>query len=720
MPRALPWASVSFDGSADMARAVQELAGRLPAALAPAARLAYNYRWAWLPGAADAFRSIDPHRWETALQNPVRLLQEAPRSALERAAQDPQRWDELARALDADLARPSITDPVNPEHPVAFLCAEYGIHVSLPIYSGGLGVLAGDMLKEASDRAVPMVGVGLLYRQSYFRQSIDPSGWQHEHWVDLDPERLPEALVTGANGRPLTVTVKIRQRDVAVQVWRVDAGRVPLYLLDSDVPQNAPVDRWITARLYVADRETRLAQYAVLGIGGVLALNALGIDPAVVHLNEGHAAFAPIELAHEAVLAGASLDEALAAARHRTVFTTHTPVAAGNEAYNVGELTWALGDLPEQLHCDPDVLIRMGRVNPQDGNEGFGLTPLGLRMSRAANAVSRRHGEVAREMWQPIFPGTPVDSVPIRHVTNGVHLPTWMAPSVRELLDRHCGPGWWRNTGDPRVAAGIDTIPDAELWAARNQQRARLVEYVAERSVHDRLARGERADYVDAAALAFDPEVLTLGFARRLATYKRLYLIIRDAARALSLIAAQRPVQIVLAGKAHPADVEGKRIVQQLFSLKGAPHVAGRVVFVEDYDLGVAQHLVSGCDVWINLPRPPLEASGTSGMKAAMNGSVNLSVLDGWWSEAYDGDNGWAVDSPLGVDAETQDSQDAARVYDILEREVVPTFHDRDAAGVPPRWVARVRASLKTAVTRFTAARMLEDYLSSPYRVPPD
>ncbi|HEV7679657.1 MAG TPA: alpha-glucan family phosphorylase [Candidatus Dormibacteraeota bacterium] len=711
---------MSFDGSADIARAAQELAGRLPAALAPAARLAYNYRWAWLPGAADAFRSIDPHRWETALQNPVRLLQEAPRRELERAAEDAQRWQALAAELDADLGRPWLSDPIPPDHPVAFLCAEYGIHVSLPIYSGGLGVLAGDMLKEASDRAVPMVGVGLLYRQSYFRQTIDPSGWQHEHWIDLDPERLPEALVTAQNGEPLSVSVNIRSRDVAMQVWRVDVGRVPLYLLDSDVPENDPVDRWITARLYVADRETRLAQYAVLGIGGVLALHAMGFDPGVVHLNEGHAAFAPIELAHEAVLAGASLEDALAQARHRTVFTTHTPVAAGNEAYNVGELNWALGELPAQLGCEADALFRLGRVNPTDAGEGFGLTPLGIHMSRAANAVSRRHGEVAREMWQPMFPGTPVESVPIRHVTNGVHLPTWMAPAVRELLDRHVGEDWWRNTADPRVAAGIDTIPDSELWAVRNQQRARLVEYVADRSVHDRLARGERAEYVQAAALAFDPEVLTLGFARRLATYKRLYLIIRDAARALALIAAQRPVQIVLAGKAHPADVEGKRIVQQLFSLKDAPFVAGRVVFVEDYDLGVAQHLVSGCDVWVNLPRPPLEASGTSGMKAAMNGSLNLSVLDGWWAEAYDGENGWAIDSPMGVDAETQDSADAARLYEVLEKEVLPTFHDRDAAGVPPRWVAHVRASLKTAVTRFTSARMLEDYLASSYRVPPD
>jgi len=718
-PGAVPWGLVSFDGTSDIARAVHDLASRIPAGLAPAARLAYNYRWSWLPGGDAAFRAIDAHRWEAAGANPVRLLEEAPLAELERAAADP-RWAELDAQLSADLARPPLAGEVRPEHPVAFLCAEYGVHPSLPIYSGGLGVLAGDMLKQASDHALPMVGVGLLYRQSYFRQNIDLSGWQHEHWHDVDTDQLPAALVTNSDGCPLTVSLPIRGHDVCVQIWRVDVGRVPLYLLDTAHPDNAPLDRWITTRLYVADRETRLAQYAVLGVGGMLALRAMGIDPGVVHLNEGHAALAPVELAREAIAAGRSPGEALSAARLRTVFTTHTPVAAGNEAYGPAELAAVLGDLALSFGGDEEAVLRLGRVHPDDENEGLGLTPLGLRMSRAANAVSRRHGVVSRAMWQPVFPQCGAEHVPIHHVTNGVHLPTWMSAAMRELLDRHLDAGWWRHPGDPRVAAGIDQIPAAELWEVRNRLRAQLVDYVRERSVADRLARGERTDFVQAAALSFDPNVLTLGFARRLATYKRLHLIVHDAARALALIAGPRPMQIVLAGKAHPSDVDGKRIVQQLFELKEAPFVADRVVFLEDYDLAMARRLVAGCDVWVNVPRPPLEASGTSGMKAAMNGCVNLSVLDGWWEEAWDGENGWGIGSPPHADPATQDAHDATQLYDIIESDIVPSFHEHDSSGVPQRWVARVRASLKTAVGCFTAARMLDDYLATSYRIPQD
>ena len=710
---------MSSDGTADLERRVEDLAARLPSGLATAARLAFNYRWSWLPGGDAAFRSIDPYRWDACGHNPLQLLLEAPSAALQRAAED-RRWAELGAALDADMARAPHQADVTPEHPVAFLCAEYGIHPSLPIYSGGLGVLAGDILKQASDHALPLVGVGLLYRQSYFRQRIDVSGWQNEYWVDVDPDLLPIALVTHHGDHPLTISLPLRGRYVLVQVWRAQIGRIPLYLLDTDLPDNARVDRWITARLYVADRETRLAQYAVLGVGAVQALRAMEIDPAIVHLNEGHAAFAPVELARAARAAGASQDEALAAARHRTVFTTHTPVAAGNEAYTIEEMTEVLGDLPVCLDGDDNVVQCLGRIHPEDETEGFGLTPLGLRLSRAANAVSRRHGVVSRAMWQPLFPGVDADQVPIRHVTNGVHLPTWMAPAMRSLLDRHLGAEWWRNPSSDEVLAGIGQIPDAELWAVRTELRARLVSYVRDRSVADRLARGERLAYVEAAAEAFDPDVLTVGFARRLATYKRLHLITYDPNRALALIAGPNPLQIVLAGKAHPADTEGKRIVQQLFALKEAPFVSGRVAFLEDYDLGMAQRLVSGCDLWVNLPRPPMEASGTSGMKAALNGCVNFSVLDGWWEEGYDGRNGWGIGSPPIADPEKQDAHDATAAYDLLESEVVPEFHERDGDGIPRRWVARVRASLATAVHRFTAARMLDDYLASSYRIPRD
>jgi starch phosphorylase len=710
---------MSFDGSSDLARRVEDLAARLPAGMLSAARLAFNYRWSWMPGCADVFRDVDPRRWDACGHNPVRLLREAPVAALERSSADP-RWAQHAAQLDADMQRPSLRSDVTNDHPVAFLCAEYGVHSSLPIYSGGLGVLAGDILKEASDHALPMAGVGLLYRQSYFRQRFDISGWQQEYWTDVDPDSLPAALVTRDGAEPLQVSVIVRGREVVLQIWRVQVGRVPLYLLDADVPDNTRVDRWITSRLYVADRETRLAQYAVLGAGAVQALQAMRIDPAIVHLNEGHAAFAPVEMARTLVARGMPVDQALATARHRTVFTTHTPVSAGNEAYDIGEMRAVLGDLAVGFGGDDDTVARLGRIHPDDENDGFGLTPLGIRMSRAANAVSRRHGIVARGMWEPLFPDTPADSVPIRHVTNGVHLPSWMAPAMRALLDRHLGPDWWRDTGSDEVAAGIGKISDAELWAVRGELRRALVGYARDRSVTDRLERGEGIGYVEAAANAFDPDVLTVGFARRLATYKRLNLITHDVDRALALIAGDRPIQIVLAGKAHPADYEGKLMVQRLFSLKNAPFVAGRVVFLEDYDLAMAQCLVAGCDLWVNLPRPPLEASGTSGMKAAMNGCVNLSVLDGWWEEAFDGDNGWAIGSPPHADHEAQDAHDATELYDLLESEVVPAFHDRGADGVPHAWVARVRASLCTAVQHFTASRMIDDYLASSYRVPSD
>lgn len=709
---------MSFDGLSDLAWRVEDLAARLPAGLQPAARLAYNYRWSWMPGGADAFRDVDPARWDACGHNPVRLLREASTAALERSAADP-RWTQLAAQLEEDLQRPPLRGDVTADHPVAFLCAEFGVHSSLPIYSGGLGVLAGDILKQASDQALPMAGVGLLYRQSYFRQRFDISGWQQEYWIDVDPDCLPAARVTRDGTAPLQVSVIMRGREVVLQVWRVQIGRVPLYLLDADVPENTRVDRWITSRLYVADRETRLAQYAVLGAGAVHALRAMRIDPSIVHLNEGHAAFAPVEMARSAVAQGMPVEQALATARHRTVFTTHTPVAAGNEAYHPGETRAVLGDLAVGFGGDDDTVQRLGRIHPDDESEGFGLTPLGIRMSRAANAVSRRHGVVARGMWEPLFPDMPAESVPIRHVTNGVHLPSWMAPTMRALLDRHLGPDWWRAPGDAAVAAGIGQIPDAELWAVRREMREKLVVYARDRSVADRLARGERRGFVEAAQ-AFDPDALTVGFARRLATYKRLNLITHDVGRALALIAGDKPLQIVLAGKAHPADYEGKLMVQRLFTLKEEPFVAGRVVFLEDYDLAMAQRLVAGCDLWVNLPRPPLEASGTSGMKAAMNGCINLSVLDGWWEEAFDGDNGWAIGSPPNADAETQDAHDATELYDLLESEVVPAFHDRDGDGVPHRWVARVRASLCTAVQHFTASRMLDDYLASSYRVPKD
>jgi starch phosphorylase len=707
-------------GSADLRRSADQLASRLPTLLAPLARIAYNYRWSWTPGGAELFAAVDAHRWGICRHNPVRLLQEAPSGSLDNAAADRElrrRAQSFEECIMTGPA-PAPAGPITVQRPVAFFCAEYGIHPSLPIYAGGLGVLAGDILKAASDRGLPMVGVGLLYRQGYFRQRIDVSGWQHEYWVDFDPELAPAALVTRDGVEPLTVAVPIRGRLVVAQIWRVDVGRVPLYLLDAERSENAIVDRWISSRLYVGDRETRLAQYALLGLGGAMALRAMGFDPSVIHLNEGHAALAPLPLVEEAVRSGMTLDAALSSVRQRTVFTTHTPVPAGNESYSLAEVQGVLAGLPERLGTDWTRLQALGRTHPTDANEPLGITQTALKLSRAANGVSRRHGETARAMWRPMFPGRSAEQVPIGHVTNGVHVSTWMAPAMRALIDRHLGPAWIAKTAAAETWARFDEIPDSELWAVRRELRAELVEFVRARATSDRLARGEPPEYVAAAARAFDPEHLTIGFARRLAGYKRLGLIMYDLQRSLKLLVGDRPVQILLAGKAHPQDDEAKRIVQRLFQVKGAPFVGERIAYLHDYDMSIAQQLVAGCDVWVNVPRPPLEASGTSGMKAALNGGLNLSVLDGWWAEAYDGSNGWAIDGDGDPDPEATDRRHGARLIDLLEHEAVPTFYQRDSGGLPRTWIAHIRASIRTAASRFSADRMVSDYVQQVYLTP--
>jgi starch phosphorylase len=708
-------------GSSDVDRAIADLAARIPEPLAPLARLAYNYRWSWTPGGRELFAAVDADRFQLCLENPVRLLQEAPLRSLRRAADDPDlihRAHEELTDLGAELDRSPAADRVDPTAPVAFLCAEYGIHVSLPIYSGGLGALAGDLVKEASDRALPFVAVGLMYRKGYFRQRIDAAGWQHEYWVDTDPERLPAALVTGADGRPITIDVPIYDATVTARIWRVDVGRVPMFLLDTDCPENQPLERWITARLYVGDPDTRLAQYVLLGVGGIRALRTLGIEPGVVHLNEGHAALAPLELAAPSLRGGESIDHALAAARERTIFTTHTPVPAGNDTYPAEQVERAVGRLAADLGIRVDQLIALGRTLPDDPNEEFGVTQAALRLSRQANAVSRRHGDVAREMWKVLWPDRQVKRVPIGHVTNGVHVPTWLGRTMRDLFDHYFGPGWNDRAADPAVWRRVNEIPPGELWAARQRQRERLVEFVRERSASDRLSRGDTREYVAAAARAFDPNVLTIGFARRVATYKRLDLLTRDPAWTLSLLGGGRPVQVVLAGKAHPRDDDAKQALRRLFDMKSADIVGLRVVFLDDYDLATAAWMVQGCDVWLNVPRPPLEASGTSGMKSAINGGLQLSVLDGWWAEACDGENGWGLPGDVDPDHAAQDERDAATLHEVLEGDVLPAFYERDHDGLPQRWIELMRGSLRTLGPRFCATRMLAEYVEARYRRP--
>ncbi len=708
------------DGRQDVARAIVELSERLPEPLLPLARMVFNYRWAWIPGGAAIFRDIDPELWRHSECNPRYVIEGTAPHRFSQLAVQPEylrRLHELTARIDADLARPWAQTPISPDHPVAYFCSEFGVHCSLPLYGGGLGILAGDFLKAASDVGLPLVGVGVLYRQGYFRQRLDTAGWQQEYWTDNSFERLPIVRVTAADERPLSVDVVIRDRTVHVQVWRADIGRVPLYLLDTDRDDNHPIDRWITARLYIGDRHTRLAQYAILGIGGVRALRALGVEPALVHLNEGHGALSSRERLRTLLGAGANFEDALARLRQDTVFTTHTPVPAGNEGYSQQEVEPVLGDFIDDLGIPRRTYYDLGRMVPGNDSEPTNITVLALRTSRTANAVSRCHGEVARKMWRPLWHERQDADVPIRYVTNGVHTTTWMAAPMQALLDKFLGLDWRAHLSDPGFWTAIDAIPPAELWNVRCQLREAFVQYVRERSIRDRLGRGEPPFYVDAAARAFDSNVLTVGFARRMATYKRFYLLNRYPDRALRLLGGTTPIQLVVAGKAHPQDQDAKEALHTFFQTKYMPEVGRRVVFLEDYDLHKAPRIVAGVDVWLNLPRPPLEASGTSGMKVALNGGLNLSVLDGWWAEAHDGDNGWGITSPPTGPGE-QDDHDAAAVLDIIEHEIIPLFYGRDADGVPHRWVKRIKASMRTLIPRFSAERMLREYIDVVYTTP--
>lgn len=707
--RALP-------GSNEADERAIRLAWGLPDELGPLARIAFNYRWSWEPGGPELFQSLDPHAWELNGRNPVRQLEDlSPQAAVTLTTPAMvEAIHRLAEKLDSDLDRPETSIP-GADGPVAFVCAEFGIHSSLPIYSGGLGALAGDILKQASDLALPMVGVGLLYRKGYFQQRVDRSGYQHEYWMQTVPEHLPTVQVLDERGNPLRGEFPLNGRNVAFHIWRAEIGRVPLYLLDAELDENDPIDRWITARLYEGNPLTRLGQYALLGMGAVRALRMLGIEPGVYHFNEGHPALAALELAADRVASGEQLDEALAHARAQCVFTTHTPVPAGNEAYEPVSLATAFADLPKRLGIDIERFLDLCRSRPGTA-EWPGMTPLALRLARHANGVSRLHGEVAREMWRPLFHDVPADEVPISHVTNGVHLPTFLTGPMRELFDRHLGENWLARASSPETWEPVSEIPNAELWAARRASREQLVDYVRTKSVQDRLLRGEDPAYVKLAAESFDPGTLTIGFARRIATYKRLFLLTYDPERVQRIFSDGPPLQMVIAGKAHPLDENAKHMLQDVFGMRRQIGLAARITFLENYDLSVAAPIVGGCDVWVNVPRPPLEASGTSGMKSAANGGLNLSVLDGWWAEGYDGTNGWAIDGGHpGENEHAQDARHAQALYDLLEYEVLPLYYDRGDDGIPHRWLERVKASLQTNGPRFSAARMVEEYASSVY-----
>jgi glycogen phosphorylase len=693
---------------------------KLPSTLRALEHLAWNYWWSWAPDGAETFRDLDAEVWEQCERNPRTLLARASDLRVSERATDPtyaERVRQLAARFDSYLSdtRPSsnlhLAGSITAAAPVAYFCAEYGIHNSLPLYSGGLGILAGDHLKSASDLNLPLVAVGLFYRFGYFHQSLRSDGWQEESYRETDAGTLPLRSVNDDEGRPLRIEVTMRGRAVLAHVWRADIGRVRLYLLDTNVAENEETDRLVTGHLYGGDRETRMVQEKMLGIGGARLLRRLNIEPSVFHLNEGHSAFLTLELARE-LMETDRVDFATAArrVRERCVFTTHTPVAAGHDEFSAELIDKGFGSWYETaLGLSREQFLALGRVDG-DSREGFGLTPLALRMCRSTNGVSRKHGEVSRELWQRMWPNRSASDVPITSVTNGVHAATWVAPMIRALYEKYVGPDWNEKTCDVAAwSSAMERISDPELWQAHCLLKERLMASLRLRSGEARAASPDGGSVLDS-------KNLTIGFARRVAGYKRWDLLLRDPERLLRLINnAGRPLQFVFAGKAHPQDQGAKLVLQKLAKWQHDSATGNRLAFFEDYDQEIAQLLVQGVDVWMNVPRRPQEASGTSGMKAAVNGGLNFSVLDGWWLEGYEGDNGFAIGDLSEMTDDEADATDAESMYRTLEEEIVPRFYERDGEDVPSRWVAMMKRSIETLVPLFNSNRMVAEYAERIY-----
>ena len=701
----------------------------LPLPLEALNEISLNFYWSWVPEGAELFREIDPGHWEKCEQNPRLFLRTVAELRLLLKSTDRTFLGNLQRfkdRMDLYLAEPPISSgKVTRQAPAAYFCAEYGVHNSLPTYSGGLGILAGDHLKSASDLNIPLVAIGLLYRYGYFRQKIGHDGWQEEDYLDVFDSVLALSLVKGPSGERLTVSVNIRGRDVLVQAWLARIGRISLYLLDTNVDGNEDVDRLITGHLYGGSTETRIVQEQVLGIAGVRFLRKLRLSPSIFHLNEGHSAFLTLELAREylELNLNATFEDARTAIRKNCVFTTHTPVAAGNDIFSAADLRSCFdAKFLSALKLTEDDFFALGRVDPNTESEAFGMTPLAIRMCRSANGVSRKHGEVSRDLWTEMFPMiTNAKDVPITHVTNGVHAPTWIAPLLQELYRGVLGMDWDRCVNEPTAwAAAIDGLSDTDVWSTHIMLKRILIAYLRHRTQHKDTGDFETIhEHIDTHQL-FSPDVLTIGFARRVAAYKRWNLMLSDLERLLKLVDdRERPVQFVFAGKAHPQDRTAKQILQQLMSINHDSHWQDRAVFVEDYDQDVAKYLVQGVDVWMNVPRRPLEASGTSGMKAAMNGALNFSVLDGWWLEGFDGSNGFAIGHTRVSSDEEMDKSDAESFYDVLENQVIPAYYERDERNIPCRWVGMMKRSLATLTPQFSSDRMIGDYLKRIYNTLP-
>ena len=696
----------------------------LPARIQRLGELAYNVWWSWNPDASALFKYLDKTLWELTQNNPVKLLRQLAPARLESAAADPaflRRYDGVMLAFDRALSSQDDwfpnTYPQHKDHTIAYFSAEFGVHNSLPIYSGGLGILAGDHSKEASDLGLPFVGIGFVYPEGYFQQRISAAGQQEAHYLQLDYSMAPlEPVFTKDTSGPLKFN--LGGRDIHVAVWRVRLGSGSLVLMNADVEENQPWDRELSARLYGGDRQTRLLQEMLLGIGGVRMLRALNINPAVFHANEGHAAFLLLERIREMVEAGATFDEAVEQVRATTVFTTHTPVPAGHDTFQFNLIEKHFEGYWDQLKISREHFLSLGAYSDHHGGTNFNMTALALRLAGKFNGVSKLNGEVSRQMWQPLWEGKPVEEIPIGSVTNGVHSPTWLSPELGKLFSKYLGQNWLQHHDDPKFWERIHEIPDDEMWNLHQRMKARLMSFMRERARNRWMHDGTNATHALASGTLFDPEALTIGFARRFATYKRALLAFRDLARLKNILQdSWRPVQIVFAGKAHPADDPGRGLIHNLYEAARDSGMGGHIAFVEDYDILVAKYLYHGVDVWMNTPRPPLEASGTSGMKAALNGVPNFSILDGWWYEGYHGTNGWMIgsDPMIEMNEDERDTADSISLYETLEKEIVPLYYDRDSDGVPRGWVQVMKEAIKQGAPAFSARRMVKEYTETLY-----
>jgi starch phosphorylase len=703
-------------------------------------RLARNLWWTWNQEAQEVFQELSPRCWQNLYHNAVAILHEVSDYELRVRLQDPdfaQRVCEVLRLFEAYMSDQRTWGHEHAQalrtHPVAYFSAEFGFHETLPIAAGGLGILAGDHAKSASDLGIGFVGISLFYREGYFQQAIDANNWQTEYYTLLNPKNLPVEPVLNEKGEPLVCWVDIGMNSVAFQAWRANVGRVSVYLLDANRPENEQHFRDLTQRVYGGDSTTRIMQEMLLGIGGVRLLRTLGVQPSVFHMNEGHAAFLTLELIREKLAAGKNLQEAMSQTKAECIFTTHTPVEAGHDRFSTDLMDYAMHRFRAQVGAPFAELMKLGRVNPQNSNEPFCMTVLALKLSRAANAVSELHGRVSRHMWHCLYPDKPVEQVPIGYITNGIHLLGWMKGTVRRFWQRKLtnspvnavppgfrvpaadwsaqvnSPEFWQRMADP------DFISDEEIWALRYKLRRELIEFARRRPV----TPGQGLAHSD--FISFDqllnPDALTIGFARRFATYKRAPLVFQQFENVVRLTRdRERPVQFIFAGKAHPRDDDGKRYIQYIIHLSKYSDLQGHVVFIENYDVHVARQMVSGCDVWLNTPRRPLEASGTSGMKAGCQGCLNLSILDGWWREGYDGTNGFAIGEDSHPDSiEDQDRVDSANLYKVLTQEVIPLFYQRDGQGIPRQWIQRIRRAMVTLVPQFTTTRMVREYAEKYY-----